>query len=71
MCLLLQVLWYHHYQKNGSWEDEKGNYYVRVVQVLQHSVDSRVSGTIKLCSRLRWILCWNHFQCTGVQYILC
>jgi len=36
-CLLTvpapsMVLWYHHYQKNGSWEDEKGNYYVRVVQ---------------------------------------
>jgi len=26
------VLWYHHFQKNGSWEDEAGNYHVRVVQ---------------------------------------
>jgi len=36
-CLLTvpapsMVLWYHHYQKNGSWEDENGNYYVRVLQ---------------------------------------
>ena len=26
------VLWYHHYQKSGSWKDENGKYYARVVQ---------------------------------------
>ena len=47
IIVLIQVLWYHHYQKNDSWKDENGKYYVRVVQVtfiLENKIIENVLG---------------------------